>query len=207
MNRAPSWLRSPTFNTRIRDHSDLPPQALLVALTISELRYKQRLKPHEPLRGASLDGLAAACHMHRATCSRWLGQLVASGWIVRRPVTVGGRRTDTEYWVAEGGRDVSPVEHQNRADVSPVEHADVSFRTLTMSHPRDDVLRSKYKGGDADAPHSGGGGPDEEDTPHLPHTDPAPAPAPAKAGTGAGNLSHYLDELGIRRRRRTGTRP
>ena len=101
-------IQTTTYKRRLREHSGLSMQALLVALTIADLRYEAKRNTHEPLP-LTIQQIADACHGSRSGIVRYLNECLESGWIVGRRVFRDSRpeaqrvlprdpdRSDTEF--------------------------------------------------------------------------------------------------------------
>jgi hypothetical protein len=184
-----------TFNTRIRDHSGLSPQALLVALTISDLRYRKRLKPHEPLADQTLADLARLCHMPRSSLARWLKELTDSGWVLSEPVHRDGRRKANKYLledptaavpsdagVTRDHANLSPRRRtQKRAGTANTESQETNKCDLSW----DSVVRSNNNGAGDDAASCGVGVSDEQGEPSAAEVASADTATHALAGASA----------------------
>jgi transcriptional regulator with XRE-family HTH domain len=175
-----------TYKKRLRKHSGLSQRALLVALTIADLRWEAGLKQHEPLP-LTLEALAEACHMPRRNLIRWLKEATDSGWIRSRQVFRDGRQKPNEYLLADPTAVTPSATSGTRQQPIPSATSGTQKRAIPSATVADNscrpwhtVVRSNNYVASADAAHSGGSGSDGQGHTET-RTDP-PGTAPASEG-------------------------
>lgn len=134
-------IQTSTYETRLIEKSGLSPQALLVALVISKLRYQKRCHSHEPL-ALTIAEIADACHMgSRTTAHKWLQECITAGWIVSKSIHRNGKQQANEYWLSD------PTDTATHPLPSPNPRTGTESNMVTESvMGLDTVLRSKNNG-------------------------------------------------------------